>query len=97
MKKNTFYELKNYDFKDHDYKYVRVDDIVEDSVYFTSFTENMVEGEKYMCSIAENTLTELPKTLETLCVGDLVYDGDSYKKVLGVINQNCYVMSEDVY
>jgi hypothetical protein len=37
---------------------------------------------------------KIPKTLKTLCVGDLVIDLDNrYMKVLGVINQNCYVLS----
>jgi len=37
---------------------------------------------------------KIPKTLHNLCVGDIVIDLDNrYMKVLGVINQNCYVMS----
>ena len=37
---------------------------------------------------------KIPKNLQTLCVGDVVKnDYDYYKTVIGVINQNCYQMS----
>lgn len=96
MKKNTFYELKDYSPEDHTCKYIRVDDIIGKAIYHTEFTENFVEFKKVRCGLDEKDWTELPKNLQTLCVGDILTDNeDNYCKVLGVINQNCYIMSLD--
>ena len=38
--KNTFYEKKDYNTYDYYHKYMRVNDILEDEVYVTYYTEN---------------------------------------------------------
>ena len=96
LKKNTFYEIKDYRKYQNRYKYVRINDIVGDDYMITHFTENFIAGTNVDRTIEDTECfnKEVPKTLQTLCVGDIIVDEDGeYKKVLGVINQNCYVMS----
>jgi len=89
LKKNTFYQYKDAD------TYARVDGIHTNKYVVTIFSKNFVEVGKNLWDMEDlDGWEEVPKTLQTLCVGDVVVDEDGeYKKVLGVINQNCYVMS----
>ena len=94
--KNTFYEKKDYNTYDYYHKYMRVNDRIDNELYITFFTENLIEAKKV--HVMEDDLSYgwvlQEKTLQKLCVGDIIVDEDGeYKKVLGVINQNCYQMS----
>lgn len=99
IKKNTFYEIKDYGRNEDYYKYIRVDDIVGDTVYATKFTENWVDVGKTWSTLWDvRAYKETPKTLQTLCVGDILIDeAGHFKKVLGVVNQNFYFISGGVY
>ena len=92
LKKNTFYQYKDAD------TYMRIDDITNGNYAATIFSENFINIGRELRYIEysddNDGWKEVPKTLQTLCVGDIVVNEDGeYKKVLGVINQNCYVMS----
>lgn len=95
FKKNQWYEYKYYKNSKESYKYFRVDDILGGEAYITWFTENYIQSKKVYLDINDfkEDYKELPKTLQTLCVGDILTDGEKYIKVLGIINQNCYIMS----
>ena len=95
--KNTFYEKKDYDTYDYYHKYMRIDDIIEDVVYVTHFTENWVKGANRTVLLDDicDEWKEIPKNLQTLCVDDVVVSDRWYRKVLGVVNQNCYVMGAE--
>ena len=97
LKKNTFYEIKDYRKYQNRYKYVRINDIVGDDYMITHFTENFIAGTNVDRTIEDTECfnKEVPKTLQTLCVGDIVVNNEcEYKKVLGVVNQKCYIMSD---
>ena len=94
LKKNTFYQYKDAD------TYARIDGIHTDKYVVTIFSKNFVEIGKNLWTMEMEDMEDLddweevPKTLQTLCVGDIVKSNDDcYRKVVGVINQNCYVMS----
>ena len=94
--KNVFYEKKDYNTYDYYHKYMRIDDIIEDVVYITYFTENLIEAKKV--HVMEDDICDewykMEKTLNTLCVDDvLVKGGDLYRKVIAVINRNCIILS----
>ena len=90
LKKNTFYQYKDAD------TYERVDDIHTNKYVVTIFSKNFVEIGKILWDIEDlDGWEEVPKTLQTLCVGDIVVNNEcEYKKVLGVVNQKCYIMSD---
>ena len=95
--KNTFYEKKDYNTYEYYHKYMRIDDIIEGIVYVTYYTENWVKGANRTVLLDDicDEWKEIPTTLNTLCIGDVVVNNEGeYKKVLGVVNQNCYIMSE---
>jgi len=96
MKKNTFYKWN--DETTSYWKYFRVDDIIDDCMFYTKFTENFVEGERNYYSSPydlESRVTELPKSWDTICVGDKIINNDGDIKT--ILETSSYLIAVSGY